>query len=68
MTATDTQIVETQINPLELLENLNDAVTAIVQLDFKILDLKEGVIQTRATDTLCHFIGKMISNIIKVHN
>ena len=68
MTATGKQILETQINPIELLENLNDAITAIVQLDFKILDLNEGIIQTRVSDTLCHFLGTLISNIIRAHN
>ena len=68
MTATDKQIIETQINPIELLENLNDAITAIVQLDFKILDLNEGIIQTRVSDTLCHFLGTIISNTIRAHN
>ena len=65
MTATGKEILETQINPRELLENLNDAITAIVQLDFKIIDLNEGLIQTRVSDTLCHFLGIIIlKNII----
>ena len=67
MTATDQQIIETQINPIELLENLNDAITAIVQLDFKIIDLKQGIIETRVSDTLCHFLGNNSSNATWAH-
>ena len=68
MTATDQQIIETQINPIELLANLNDAITATVQLDFKIIDLKPGIIETRVSDTLCHFLGNTISNTTRAHN
>ena len=68
MTATDQQIIETQINPIELLANLNDAITAIVQLDFKIIDLKQGIIETRVSDTLSHFLGNTISNTTRAHN
>ena len=61
-TPTDQQFIETQINPVELLSNLNDALTAIVQLDFKIIDLAHGIIETRLQDTLCHFLGNGSSN------
>ena len=49
-------------------ENLNDAITAIVQLDFKILDRNEGLIQTRVSDTLCHFLGIIILNNLRAYN
>ena len=64
----DQQIIETQINTFELLGNLNDAITAIVQLDFKIIDLKQGIIETRVSDTLCHFLGNNSSNATRAHN
>ena len=53
---------------LLLLENHNDALTGIVQLDFRILDLNEGLIQTRISDTLCHFLGKIILNNLRAYN
>ena len=51
-----------------MLENLNDALTGIVQLDFRILDLNAGLIQTRISDTLCHFLGKIILNNLRAYN
>ena len=59
-TPTDQEFVETLISPAELLSNLNNALVSIVQLDFKINDLKTGIIETRLEDTLCHFLGKKI--------
>ena len=63
-TPTDQEFVETLISPAELLSNLNDALVSIVQLDFKITDLKTGIIETRLEDTLCHFLGKEYYRLI----
>ena len=43
---------------------MNNALVAIIQLDFKINDLKAGVIETRIEDTLCHFLGEKYYRLI----
>ena len=57
--------METLISPAELLSNLNNALVNIVRLDFKINDLKTGIIETRIEDTMCHFLGE---KILKAYN
>ena len=56
--ASNTEIIETEISPNALLENLNNALTNIIRLDFKILNLNEGLVQTRVSDTLCRHVGR----------
>ena len=53
------EFTETLIDPAELLSNLNDTLTSIIQLDFKILDLTNAIIETRTRDNLCHFLGNV---------
>ena len=62
LTASSKQSQETQIYPGDLLENLNNAIVGIVQLDFRIISLREGLVQTRISDSLCHYLGRV--NII----
>ena len=62
-TKTDVSLVETLISPKELLSNLNNALIAIIQLDFEVNDLQAGIVTTRLNDTLCHFLGKCIKDL-----
>ena len=48
---------------MDLLSNLNNAIISLVHLDFKVSDLKTGIIQTRLDDTICHFLGKNIKGL-----
>ena len=59
LTASSKESQETQIYPGALLENLNNALVGVVKLDFRIINLKEGLIQTRISDTLCHHLGRV---------
>ena len=62
LTASSKESQETQIYPGALLENLNNAIVGIVKLDFRIISLREGLVQTRISDSLCHHLSTV--NII----
>ena len=62
LTASSKESQETQIYPGALLENLNNAIVGIVKLDFRIISLREGLVQTRISNSLCHHLGRV--NII----
>ena len=59
LTATGKETRETLISPEDLLDNYNNALIGVIKLDFKILNLNDGLVQTRITDTLCHNLGRV---------